>query len=138
MFSHPTGARRAARTEKLFLTHSHAETYLAFVAHRLQPECSYERGASAPRPARFSVGWRVRWQKRIADLRRWIATSSARSRAKVARPHTRRGPRTSGRAKRRGKPGGRAAWRATVGSRSNSNSRGPAAIKRTPTAAGPR
>ena len=61
------------------------------------------------------------WQKRIADLRRWIEASSATSPARAARRRTRRARLTSGPAKRRVKRDARAGWRAIAGSRNSSS-----------------
>ena len=55
------------------------------------------------------VEGRTTWPRKIADLHRWIAPSSARLPARAARLPTRRAPLTSGRAKKRGTPAARVA-----------------------------
>ncbi len=53
------------------------------------------------------------WQRKIADLRRWIGRNSERLRARAARPHIRRARLTSGRARKRATQGARAASQVT-------------------------
>src|SRR5438093_10201447 len=97
MFS--AGLPAHVRERKMFsLSAFIAEGYGQLVAYRLQPECSRGLGAD--------TSWvrRARWQKRIADLRRWTGASSARLRARAARRRTRKARRTSGRARKRARP----------------------------------
>ena len=60
-----------------------------------------------------------RWLPKIAALRRWTGTSSARLPARAARPRTRRAPRTSGRARKLRRPAAKAGWRAITSRRTS-------------------
>ena len=58
---------------------------------------------------------RQTWPRKIVDLRRWIAPSSARLQAKAEKQRIRKAPRTSGRVRRHGTPAAKAASRVTSG-----------------------
>jgi hypothetical protein len=108
------------------LFRSSARGYLKASQYVRRPECIpawhrrctgwLDRSAaphSGEQTERAFARGRDMWQRKIADLRRWIGRNSERLRARAARPRIRRARLTSGRAKKRATQGVRVASQAT-------------------------
>ena len=105
---HSLDDRPVRRAENVFLSSlaasmSYRNSWHIGCSPSVRAHCA--RTVHASEPGCAGPGRRARWLKKIVDLLRWTGTSSAISRARAARRRIRRAPRTSGRARKRARPG---------------------------------